>query len=98
MTVKAVELLRFDDNRAIQKVARYVLNADGTIEVVGITGNGKRVAEDMIANGIPGDGFELVKPDQGEKFLRLLKSAFRGSRIWASDVMEMSEADARAAR
>lgn len=98
MTVKAVELLRRDDQRAVSKIARFVLGSDGGVEIVELAPNGKAVAESLIEKGIPGPQFQVVRRDQGELFLRLLKEAFRGSRLWASDVMEMSEADARANR
>jgi hypothetical protein len=92
--VKVVELLSRDSTMAVSKVARFVLNDAGSVDIVGLGANGHAVAERLVEKGIPGPKFSVVKRDQGSVFLELLSEAFRGSRLWATTVFEMPESEA----
>jgi hypothetical protein len=73
--------------------ARFVLT-DAGIVVVGPTENSVKAAEETVTGGLPGPGGRYVQRDEGMEFLRLLTINFRGSRFWATPVVEMDEEEA----
>ena len=86
---KVVELKRRKPSTEIVTIARFVLTETGSVELVGLTPNGKVVAEDLIKHGIPGPGDRMIKITDGLDFLVYLHEAFRGSRLWATQIFEM---------
>ena len=93
--VSVVEMRTFDGDRT-ETWARFVLRPDGTVEIVGKTPDAIRTADELTARGVPGTRGSIVTRDRGLEFLRLLAENFRGSREFATRVMEMPEADALA--
>jgi hypothetical protein len=92
--MKVVELKGMDEQMMTTVYARFVLGADGHVEIVGVSPNGKSVAEDLVQHGIRGAGRILTLAD-GELFLKYLSQEFRGTRLWADGVCEMSAEDAQ---
>jgi hypothetical protein len=88
--MKVVDLQGMGEDMVAKTYARFVLNEDGNVEIVGITPNGKALAEDLVRDGIRGPGGRILNPGDGELFLKYLSQAFRGIRLWAEDVREMS--------
>ena len=84
-----------DDNGTYTS-ARFVLTAGGIV-IVGPTENAIKAAEQTVAGGVPGPKGTYVKLDAGIAFLRLLAPNFRGSRFWATQVVEMDEEEAMTA-
>lgn len=88
--MKVVELQGMDENAATRTYARFVLRDDGNVEIVGVTANGKGLAEDLVRDGIRGPAGRVLTPRDGELFLRYLAQAFRGTRLWANDIRDMN--------
>lgn len=88
--MKVVELKAMDEHMATRTYARFVLREGGVVEIVGVTPNGKDVAEDLVRDGIRGPGGRVLTLADGELFLKYLAQAFRGIRLWADDVREMT--------
>jgi hypothetical protein len=87
--MKVVELQEMNDKMETRTYARFVLTDDGSVEIVGVTPNGKSVADDLVRDGIRGPG-RVLTPKDGELFLKYLSVAFRGIRLWATEIREMS--------
>ena len=92
--MKVVELKGMDDHMTTTVYARFVLNADGRVEIMGVSPHGKAVAEDLVQHGIRGAG-RILTPADGELFLKYLSQEFRGTRLWADAIREMSAEDAQ---
>lgn len=92
--VKVVELKRRTPSAEVETLARFVLAKDNSVEIVGLTPNGKSTAENLIENGIPGPDDCMLKLTDGLSFLTYLHEAFRGSRLWATAVFEMESSEA----
>jgi hypothetical protein len=88
--MKVVELQGMDENAVTHTYARFVLRDGGDVEIVGVTAQGKGLAEDLVRDGIRGPEGRVLTPKDGELFLKFLAQAFRGTRLWANDVREMS--------
>lgn len=89
----AVELRAFDGERT-ETMARFVMAEGGKVEIFAPTENAVQVTDEMTANGIPGPMGTMVTRDAGMEFLRLLAQNFRGSRFYATEILEMAESDA----
>jgi hypothetical protein len=50
--MKVIELQGMDENAATRTYARFVLREGGNVEIVGVTANGKGLAEDLVRDGI----------------------------------------------
>jgi len=89
---KVVELRAMDGDLKLQTYARFVLGDDGTVQVVGVTPNGRNTALSLIRDGIRGPGRVLTLAD-GPVFLKYLEQAFRGDRLWCTEVLELDLPD-----
>lgn len=88
---KVVELMRRKGDGNTECLARFVLTADGSVDILGVHPNGAALAEDLVREGIPGPGDRMVQRAEGLTFLAHLREAFRGSRLWATDVLEVDD-------
>jgi hypothetical protein len=84
-----VELKRRKPTAEVESLARFVLTAEGKVELVELAPGGMGLARELIKHGIPGPGDEMLEPSDGRRFLTYLREAFRGSRLWATPVFEM---------
>jgi len=66
---------------------------DEPVRIMGTQPNGKAVAQHLVENGIPGPNDRMLELADGLKFLIYLHEAFRGSRLWATQVTEMDMDD-----
>ena len=90
-----VELHQRRGDWTVQRLARFVLPPDGPVRIVELAPNGRFVAEELIARGLPaGEG--LPGLDDGAAFLAALPWRFAGVRLWATERVEIDLAAALA--
>ncbi len=94
--VRAVDIEQLRSDGSVSKLARFVLVSDGGVQTVPLVPHGDQFALDLVQDGIRASRDRLVTIKDGREFLEALPRALSGSRIWASDVKEMSLEDALA--
>ena len=93
---KVVEYRMLDRRAGEVPLVRFVLNAAGTVDVVPLVKGAETVwHQSGWGERIPGPDGRWLSTDDGELFLTYLGQNFRGSHVWATDVFEMEEAQAR---
>lgn len=93
MKLKVVEIHTWEGDKQI-RLSRFVLLADGKIEIVGLAPNGVRAAQIIAKQGTLGAQGKALHLDAGLLFLEKLAPNYRGSQLWATPVMEMDEQEA----
>lgn len=94
--VNTVELRGRSSSGAEERYARFVLLPNRNVVVVGLRPGGKDLAEELTRHGVPGPVDGMLTPADGLAFLNALREAFRGSRLWATPVMQMTASEALA--
>lgn len=92
---KIAELRTLDTVDGFTPLARFVSKAKGPIEIVPLVEYGIRVWNNISPTGqIPDADGNWIGLEDGERFLTALRLNYHGSSIWATDVLEMPDADA----
>jgi hypothetical protein len=92
--VNTVELRGRSSSGTEERYARFVLLPDGSVVVVGLRRGGKDLAEELTRHGVPGPIDGMITRADGLAFLNALREAFRGSRLWATPVVQMTAREA----
>lgn len=91
-TAHAVDVIRRTES-GTHVVCRAVVTADGAFHVVPRAPRGEVALEEHLQHGIPAAGGTL-RPQDGLRFLEALSTDLRGSRLFASKVRVLDEAQA----
>jgi hypothetical protein len=91
--LKVVELRDVTAEGEQRILARFVEMQDGVIRRVDVTPSAAGSVDYLIGNGVFA-GNRVVGLSAGYAFLEALSKRFTGSRLWATDILEMDEADA----
>ncbi len=89
---KVVELKMLTADEVVVPQARFVL-AGGVVRTVLLDALAEEQIRELIERGVPSTG-RILRPADGIEFLEVLPGRFVGSRLWATKLMDMDEAEA----
>jgi hypothetical protein len=92
-----VELYRRTPEAEVESIARFVLVGARQVRIVGLVPNGERFARELVQAGVAGADRSVLTTLDGIAFLHALPAAFHGSRLWATQPLEVPDEDDRAA-
>lgn len=84
---------RKPDTGEVETVARIIAPDGGGPAIMEVDDRHRLAVEETLAIGAPGPGDHVYYLDDGEAFVRLLPSAFRGHRLWAELVDEDAQSE-----
>ena len=91
--LKVVEIRDVTADGEQRILARFVEMLNGEIRRVDVTPSAAESVDYLIGGGVFA-GDRIVDLSAGHAFLEALSKRFTGSRLWATDILEMNEADA----
>jgi len=94
MMLEVAELRRRSPAGKLQYLARFILTPQDRIEVIDLSPDGRATSLSLIGPGIPGPGNTRLTLEDGREFLEYLHQAFRGGRIFATEIFQMDDISA----
>ena len=93
---RIAELRTLDTVDGLTPLVRFILRDKGPVQILPLVEYGMRLWNNMSPGGRIRDAAgNWVGPEDGERFLKTLRLNYHGSSMWATDVFEMPDADAR---